>query len=127
MDYMSEQLSGYREKPRLTVTEEEAIRDPRLRRQYRDERIVLIKSGASAWMLRGFDGPSEMGPGVVVDYYAAGGLRGYIEGDDLEGYQVYGHSVEAEEGPHHLNTEPIKLRSEAERTLRDYVSEALLK
>ncbi|MBA3757836.1 hypothetical protein H0X09_03155 [Candidatus Saccharibacteria bacterium] len=112
----------------LKITEEDAIASPKLRAEYLSERITLVKSGTPVWILRNFDGPSDMESGVIVDFYAAGVQRGYIEGNDLDGYQVYGPAIEElGDGPVHLNMEPVDNRSEAERILRDYVYEALLK
>lgn len=123
LDHMSEHLSRSGEKPKLSVTEEEARSSLELRAQYLEERIVLRNSGASVWMLNNFVGSSDTGPGVVADFYMANRWMGYIEGDDLDGYQVYGLPVEIGKGSQHLNAEPIELRSLAEKTLQDYVSE----
>ena len=51
---------------------------------------------------------------------------GRIEGNDLDGYQVYGLPVGEADEPVHLNIEPVEDRSMAEKILRDYVDEAVL-
>ncbi len=117
---MSERLGSA---ARLTIAHEEAIASPELRDRYRDERVAAIKAGEPVWVLRGFDTDSDMEPGIVLDYYQDGNLRGFIEGDDLDGYHVYGPETEEGEGPHHLSTEPKTLLSEAQKSLTDYLND----
>ena len=105
-----------------TISHDEVISDPDLWPQYKAERVALVKADRPVWMLRGLE-TGDMDPGgIVLDYYEEGGLRGYIEGDDLEGYQVYVPQAE-EPGPRRLNTEPIMLLGEAKNILADYVQD----
>lgn len=117
---MSERLGS---PARLTITHEEAIASPELRDRYRDERVAAIKAGEPVWKLRGFDTDSDMDRGIVLDYYQDGQKMGFIEGNDLDGYHVYGPETEEGEGPQHLNTEPKTLLSEAQKSLTDYLDD----
>lgn len=123
---MSEKFPGSVEPPRPTITHDEAIRYPEFRNSYVAERVELIKLGEPVWMLRNFDDDSDMERGTVLDYYQGGGLRGYVDGNELDGFQVYGPEIEEGEGSHHLNTEPVGLLSEAKKSLADYIRKAYL-
>jgi hypothetical protein len=119
---MSEIKRGSIEPARPTISHDDVIINPELWAQYKDERVALVKAGKPIWMLRGIDaGDTE--PAIVLDYYESGGLRGYVEGDDLDGYQVYGPEAEEGRGPLHLNTEPVMLLSEAQKSLADYIKD----
>ncbi|MEX2007055.1 MAG: hypothetical protein WD877_02745 [Candidatus Saccharimonadales bacterium] len=127
----------YLDNENFADTENDAIKDPSLRPAYRNERVAKIKAGEETWMLRNFDGPSDMEPGIIIDYYAGGRHCGYIDGDDQEGWFMYGRDIgdEQEEQSQltdpptiiQLNTEPVAYRSEAQRRLSDYVKETILK
>ena len=115
--------------PRLTISHDEAIRSPQIWAKYRDERVALIKAGQPVWMLPGIFGEdaTEKAKGdLVLDYYQGGGRRGFIEGNELDGFQVYAPEIEEGMGPHHLNGEPVGLLSEARRMLEGYIQEAYL-
>jgi len=114
------------EVPKLTVSHDEAIGDPKFRSRYRDERVSFIKAGMPVWMLRGFEGQDVMEPGIVLEFYKDGARKGFIEGNDLDGYEVYGLGTGLEERPHHLNSDTIMLRSEAQKLLEDVISDTSL-
>ena len=121
---MSEKPRSSAEPPRPTISHDEAIRHPELRKQYREERVALIKSGEPVWMVQGLGLAGEMETDITaLEYYQGGGKRGYIEGNDLDGYHIYVPEIEEGTGPHHLNTDPIMLQSEAQKTLEDYIKD----
>ncbi len=110
--------------PKLTITHDEAINDRDLRMDYVLERVARVKAGLPTWKLRGFN-KREGDEGYVYDFYFKDQMRGYIEGNDLDGYQVYLSSTdEDEDRPQHLNTEPIDYLRTAQELLEDAVSRA---
>lgn len=129
---MSERPSVHGGEPRGSITEDEARGNLELRARYLLECLDKIDSGEPVWMLRNFGRPSEFEPGMVVDYYKGGWKRGFIVGSDGEsvGWEVYWmpvDEIEGMEGPQHLSTGTIELRSEAQKILQDHVSKSLLK
>ncbi len=120
---MSERQLRTGERPRSTITHDEAINDPALRAQYVDERLARIKAKESVWMIRNFELSSGKERGFVMDYYYGGGLGGFIDGNDLDGYFVYGLALEQGERPHQLGTEPVANLSEAQKSLEVHVRE----
>ncbi len=106
------------------VSHHAAIVNPDIREQYKNERVALIKSGIPIWILRGFNDDVSMDDNdPVYDFYSDGGLRGYVEGSIENGYQVYGPAIEPDDGPHHLNTEPVGTLNEAQKKLEEYIKD----
>ncbi|MBI2008969.1 hypothetical protein HYS84_00985 [Candidatus Saccharibacteria bacterium] len=114
------------EVPRLTVSHDDAINDPGCRQRYKDERVSFKNAGMPVWMLSGLEAQDFMEPGIVLEFYKDSEMKGYIKGNDLDGYEVYGLKTGLEERPHRLNTETIMLRSAAQRLLEDVISDTSL-
>lgn len=116
---------------KLTITHEEAVVDLNKRELYRQERIAAIKAGQKVWMIRGFGKLESFEDPIVYDYYFKGLAWGFIEGNDLDGYEVYGAVYKTVEGQFeekaitHLSMEPKENMLEAQQTLEDYVQGVL--
>lgn len=111
-----------------TVTEDQLLADPKLWAQYREQSIVRIKAGETVLMLRNPEGSSDMEPGVIRDYYAGGEYIGYIDCDDDAGtYIPYRRAEVDEEHAQRMGDEEFEDLSQAERVLRDYAEETILK
>lgn len=79
-------------------------------------------------MLRNPESSSDMETGVVRDYYAGGEYIGYIDCDDDAGmYIPYRRAEGDEDHAQRMSEEPLEQLSEAERILRDYAEETILK
>jgi hypothetical protein len=115
-------MERLRPRKEFGVTLEQAIRHDFLREQYLTERYAAIREGEAVWKVRNFhwlDASEDEGP--VLDYYSENNHRGFIEGNERFGFQVYATPHELGEPPHHLNAETVELESEAKKKLEDYI------
>jgi hypothetical protein len=121
-------MERQRSRKEFGITFEEALKHPELREQYFSERIAAIRAGESVWMVRGFSGLEAASEDEVpvFNYYTEGQHRGFIEGNERYGYQVYAPPLEEGERPHHLNAEPVELFNEAQKSLEDYIKDTTL-
>lgn len=133
---MSEKAPAGRETIALTVSHEDVLAsdDPRLWQEYENQRTAAIKNGQEVFKIRGIRGLKSIeDPAVVYDYYFGGEDWGYIEGNDLDGYDDYGVVLSRDEAGHlqksvkHLNGEPIDNFYEAQKILSEYTKHAVLK
>lgn len=110
---------------RLTVTFEEAQRDPSMRQQYNHERVTAIMAGQDVWKARGYEWtPEDLG--IPIDFYRGGLPQGHILGDELDGYQVYHRYFDHEQNDFveiRVDSRPIHDEAEAMQTLVGYLND----
>jgi hypothetical protein len=129
-------MERIRPRKEFGVTMEQAAGNHALREQYFTERYSAIRQGEKVWVVRSFDwteAAEDEGP--VINYYSGGKPRGFVEGSDWVGYDVYAmvREVELDDPlmrgpadehrmiPYKLNTEIIDSRRLAEIALEEHV------
>jgi hypothetical protein len=134
-------MERLRPRKEFGVTLEQAIEYDSLREQYLTERHAAIRAGERIWKVRNFhwlDASEDEGP--VLDYYSGARHRGFLEGTDAVGYDVYAMTREVDLAdplmrgpadehrliPYKLNTEMVETRRLAEIVLESYVEETAI-
>ncbi|HEX5394756.1 MAG TPA: hypothetical protein VFW52_00110 [Candidatus Saccharimonadales bacterium] len=126
---MSERPFGVPER-QFTVEIDDVLLDESRWEEFRDERLEAIRAGEKVWMPRAIKGLSSgKERGYVFDFYWQVGWKGYVDGNDRDGYFTYRPPTEEEKdeiGPSLvlLNvTEPYETLGQAQKALEDYTKE----
>ena len=162
-------MERHRPRKNFGVSLEQAIGNDALRELYFTERTGARRAGESVWVVRNFayfDSGMTAGSGMLnewirdavlkaggfvytgstrvtapkYDYFTEDKPRGYVEGIDDVGFDVYaitkvqdldnplieGPADEHEVKPHHLNTEPLESLSQAMKMLEDYIKDTAI-
>ena len=78
------------ESPSFSVSDAEALAHPDLRSKYTWERVSAVKAGYPVWKIRGFAEIDDRHADPIFDFYHKNIRRGYIEGNDDDGYFAWG-------------------------------------
>lgn len=128
---MSEKSPSTEPKPRFTITHDEAITTPGARADYLSERFAAQQAGLSVWKIRNFEEADSDLSGLKLHYFTEGNNfpKGYIHGNELDGWKVYTLSWEDEgyEEQEHatpVNVEMIENQLIAEILLESIIADA---